>query len=687
MATKRKITKPPTAKQLAARAKFTKMVRARAAAARAAKAKSNARRRPGYLDLAPRGKGSKTARRQMAKRHGKLAGRMLSTPLAKRIKADQQHFGAFRKAKGPGRLPNPVIRSASKPCRNCAGQKVKVSTKGAHCASCGLRVNPGVIRFTEADARRFAGKIKGLEAAPARSRSKSRSTGRRAAPRAKAKRGFKGTVKAIGRNIVRGLGMAHNPKNPRKKGYTPKLFAPGQMVSPRGWVRGTGGIVAPDKKGRVLEVGRTRGRVLVDYGGKKKYWQDTSNLIRHGKARRLPGYLDLAPRGKGSKAQRKRRSYLPLAVNPGRKAYRRATGQKQPWQLITHRTSQGNIFQVRGGKFGKGGSRFFSKKSAALTHAKRAHPTPRVKWNPGRQHLAGLPMKYQRMYEHVLESEREAGTPTQEAKSYAAATVWKQAQKSNPRLVATNPFFFGFRKHKGRVTVGGRRGGGSLQVSAFTKRGLKRKKRRAAKKLGKIFNPIFDTGPARRSLATYLRGERKAGRRGMAKAALGQWKRQRAIPRKTWRAPMKPRRFNPRASEVYNQFRGKEVTRKTRVTAASGTPSPLAKLGGLVELKIRGRVLRFNQSRVALAADSRKRLHITGARFQVRGNPEGEVDMGEVLSVTYRADKPHIEEGVFNYVHKFGEEGGTRPHLIIDEEGYPKLEGGSYGITEDGIID
>ncbi len=60
--------------------------------------------------------------------------------------------------------------------------------------------------------------------------------------------------------------------------------------------------------------------------------------------------------------------------------------------------------------------------------------------------------------------------------------------------------------------------------------------------------------------------------------------------------------------------------------------------------------------------------------------------MGEVHSVTYRSDKPHIETGTFDYVHKFGEDGGKRPHLIVDEYGYPFFEGGSYKIDADGII-
>lgn len=142
---------------------------------------------------------------------------------------------------------------------------------------------------------------------------------------------------------------------------------------------------------------------------------------------------------------------------------------------------------------------------------------------------------------------------------------------------------------------------------------------------------------------------------------------------------------NPSPASVFSEFRGKGATTKSKAKAAKGTPPVLAKLGQLRELRLRGRSIKFGGS-AALAADGRKKLHVVGVQMK-RPNPPGEIDYGEVISVTYRADKPHIEEGTFDYVHKFGEEGGRRPHLIVDEEGMPVLEGGSYKISEDGIID
>lgn len=151
-----------------------------------------------------------------------------------------------------------------------------------------------------------------------------------------------------------------------------------------------------------------------------------------------------------------------------------------------------------------------------------------------------------------------------------------------------------------------------------------------------------------------------------------------------YRRTQRGRKLNPAPANVFSEFRGKDVTRRTKVKAASGTPSTLAQLGKLRELRLRGKTLKFRAGH--LAADGRKKLHVVGVKAKHRGNP-GEVDYGEIISVTYEADKPHVEEGVFNYIHRFGEDGGTRPHLVVDPEGFMKIEGGSYKISADGIID
>lgn len=140
----------------------------------------------------------------------------------------------------------------------------------------------------------------------------------------------------------------------------------------------------------------------------------------------------------------------------------------------------------------------------------------------------------------------------------------------------------------------------------------------------------------------------------------------------------KSRKRNPAPAEVFKEFRGKDVRSRTKSTGHGAGHITVAQLGQLRELKLGGKKLQFGGNAL-LCADGRKKLHIAGVRFKATGHEE---DMGDVKSVTYRSDKPHIESGVLDYVHKFE---GTPPKLIVDPEGYPFFEGGSYFITEDGI--
>lgn len=59
--------------------------------------------------------------------------------------------------------------------------------------------------------------------------------------------------------------------------------------------------------------------------------------------------------------------------------------------------------------------------------------------------------------------------------------------------------------------------------------------------------------------------------------------------------------------------------------------------------------------------------------------------LGEVIDVTYAAEKKG--DGWSWYVHDFGEEGGQRPFLCVDSEGYLYLAGGSYTVPDAGITD
>lgn len=139
---------------------------------------------------------------------------------------------------------------------------------------------------------------------------------------------------------------------------------------------------------------------------------------------------------------------------------------------------------------------------------------------------------------------------------------------------------------------------------------------------------------------------------------------------------------------AFNAFRGRPVRKVISSFAANGTPRDLKEAGGLVDMKLRGgKRVNFNPARVKLCYRGNK-LYICGARFR-KTNPPGDVDYGEILTIAYVADKPHIESDgkMRTYEHRFGEEGGIRPHLVVDHEGAPIIAGGSYTVPTEGIRD
>jgi len=385
----------------------------------------------------------------------------------------------------------------------------------------------------------------------------------RKAPAKKRAGGIRSTAKAIGRNIVRGLGMAHNPRS----------------NSSRGLKRSTRRHTAASK---ALYQSHRSGEVA-------KFRAASKQLARAKVRGRRKTKMDLAAVGRLASSR------LP---NPSKRQKReRRTTRAKRQQIVAFRQ-----------------------------HGIR-RPARRI--GPGR-----LP---------------------------------------NPRRT---PGHVGYSYGKGRKAYKRAKGKG---IKGYFSRGLDRSVMAGSRvATGRALSSRLPNPKKRAS----TRQSKLLHKRGFPKAHIGK-----AIKRRGSRSAMKAGGWmkNPAPAAVFSEFRGKDATTKTKARAATGTPSTLAKLGQLMELKLRGRRVRFGGN-AALAADGRKKLHVVNVKAAVP-NPPGEVDYGEILSVTYRADKPHIEEGVFDYVHKFGEEGGTRPHLVVDAEGYPKLEGGSYDITADGLID
>jgi hypothetical protein len=246
----------------------------------------------------------------------------------------------------------------------------------------------------------------------------------------------------------------------------------------------------------------------------------------------------------------------------------------------------------------------------------------------------------------------------------------------------------GQQKKAARSGYGGSVAGLLKAHSKFTRKvaeGTKRRRARA-KKFG-LFNPKGSKAKRRnpsggiKRLGRVLKSLQKKDRRWQSGADRFRQKQRIKYKLSESRRREWPGRLpNSSPSNVFSEFRGKQVASRSKGFAAKGTPAQLATLGKLKELRLRGKRLQFG-GRATLAASGRKRLYVANVRMK-RPNPPGEIDYGELVGVVYYSDKPHIETGSYNYEHKFER---PLPHLIVDEEGLPKIEGGGYSITEDGI--
>lgn len=160
--------------------------------------------------------------------------------------------------------------------------------------------------------------------------------------------------------------------------------------------------------------------------------------------------------------------------------------------------------------------------------------------------------------------------------------------------------------------------------------------------------------------------------------------------------PGKSQKANPQAvkrNNAFEAFQGRPVTRELQLLKPRNAPDRCWTLGKLLEIKVKGIAEPFDFRRAAtgrtfwLCADNRnKKLWILGAKFATVGEPE---IIGEIVYIVYETQKLHLgdEDGESQYIHFLGEEGGMRPTLEIDRDGFAHIIGGDYTITPLGIKD
>jgi len=146
-----------------------------------------------------------------------------------------------------------------------------------------------------------------------------------------------------------------------------------------------------------------------------------------------------------------------------------------------------------------------------------------------------------------------------------------------------------------------------------------------------------------------------------------------------------PGKGKQQTRRLYETFSGKKARRENSVTAPTGTPANVAKLGTLRLIETAdGRKWKFRGAGAPiLAADHRHKLHVVGGSYRM--NPTG-AECGEIVRVEYETDKPHLGQTTpAIYFHALGEETGERPTLRIDGDGLMHIDGGAYSIEADGI--
>lgn len=157
---------------------------------------------------------------------------------------------------------------------------------------------------------------------------------------------------------------------------------------------------------------------------------------------------------------------------------------------------------------------------------------------------------------------------------------------------------------------------------------------------------------------------------------------------------------------LFEDFQGRPTDGFDLYNAPEWTPGDVAVLGGLNSLHLEGiEKVDFDPAHVVLAADKDGELLVLGAQFDGEVTiPEGEgsyevietpaympsdvVLIAPIKKIAYETHKDHIGDGgEYCFVHKFGEEGGERPFLALDPDGFPMIIGGDYYITHEGIRD
>ncbi len=164
-------------------------------------------------------------------------------------------------------------------------------------------------------------------------------------------------------------------------------------------------------------------------------------------------------------------------------------------------------------------------------------------------------------------------------------------------------------------------------------------------------------------------------------------------------ADAKPKR-NPATSaavkkckDAFYAFQGRFPGRTIEVDRPEDAPRHTWSVGKLIEIRLKGHPNLFftgKRKNYYLAADmNSQQLWILGGSIASPDNSikKGFSEMvGEITHLVYETHKAHLDNiPGQGYIHKLGEEGGKRPTLGRDRNGFPVIVGGDYTIEPLGI--
>lgn len=149
------------------------------------------------------------------------------------------------------------------------------------------------------------------------------------------------------------------------------------------------------------------------------------------------------------------------------------------------------------------------------------------------------------------------------------------------------------------------------------------------------------------------------------------------------------------AKAAYKEFTGNPSKKTVSMYApkGSGARGSLAAMGKLKKIFVKGRKpldFKGGANAPTLARDPKtNQMFILGKNYRLampRKNSNSMEDLGEITRLEYEAQKVHLgDTQTVTYYHKMGEEGGEKPHCLVNSEGLIVISGGDYTIGAEGI--